>query len=130
MSSKQTIAALIEHEGFVRSLARSLVPDRALAEDLAQDTWVAALRHPPAASGSPRGWLASVMRNQLRDWRRGDSRRSRREALAARPAEVDASEGLWERLERGGSFPRSSSFPGLDSALSEQFECRVDGLVV
>ena len=66
MTTEQIIASLVEQEGFVRSLARSLVGNRALADDLAQDTWVAALNHPPRARASTRGWLAPVMRNQLR----------------------------------------------------------------
>jgi len=37
---------------WVRSLARHLVRDPERAEDLLQDTWVAALRRPPRASGS------------------------------------------------------------------------------
>ena len=97
MSTQQTFQALVEHEAFVRSLARSLVRDPGLADDLAQDTWVAALRRPPAAAGSPRSWLTLVMRNQLSNKRRGEARRSKREAEVARE-EIDEQQG--ERLER------------------------------
>jgi RNA polymerase sigma-70 factor (ECF subfamily) len=47
---------------WVRRLARSLVHDEAAAEDLVQDTWVAALRRPPADRRALRGWLARVVR--------------------------------------------------------------------
>jgi DNA-directed RNA polymerase specialized sigma24 family protein len=39
--------ALLAHAGWVRGLALQLVRDAAEAEDLAQDTLVAALEHPP-----------------------------------------------------------------------------------
>ena len=98
MSTKQTIEALIEHEGFVRSLAKSLVSDHALADDLAQDTWVAALRRPPTGRGAVRGWLARVMRNQLRNRLRGDARRYDRETVVARDEIDDRTRTLQDRL--------------------------------
>ncbi len=99
MTSNQTITALLEHETFVRSLARSLVGDHALADDLAQDTWVTALRHPPSTESSPRGWFAEVMRNRLRNLRRGEARRAHREAAVARSEVDDRSAALCERLD-------------------------------
>lgn len=87
---------LLEHRPWVRALARSLVRDPALADDLEQDTWVRALTRTPEAPRSPRAWLATVMRNRLRDVRRGDERRGAREERAARadappsPAELAA----------------------------------------
>lgn len=98
MTTEQTAEALVEHEGFVRALARSLVSDRWLADDLAQDTWVAALRHPPASDDSPRGWLARVLRNQLHNLRRGNARREARESAVAGIALEDRSETLHGRL--------------------------------
>ena len=43
-----SLEALLCHGRFVRSLARSLIKDEQLAEDVAQDTWVAYLKKPPA----------------------------------------------------------------------------------
>jgi RNA polymerase sigma factor (sigma-70 family) len=53
---------LAAHSQWVRRLARSLVHDESAAEDLVQDTWVAALRRPPADRRALRGWLARVVR--------------------------------------------------------------------
>jgi RNA polymerase sigma-70 factor (ECF subfamily) len=72
---------LLAHAGWLRALARSLVADPATADDLVQDTWVAALRHPPDRSRPLRPWLARVVQNLARNRRRGDVRRSEREAV-------------------------------------------------
>ncbi len=90
MSTTPSISALLEHEDFVRRLALSLAADPAFADDLAQDTWLAALRRPPETLASVRSWLARVMHNQAKNQVRADHRRRRREAAAARP-ETDAS---------------------------------------
>ena len=58
-------AALAAHEAFVRKLARRLVRDEHQADDLVQETWLAALRQPDAVRGSLRAW-ARVMGNLAR----------------------------------------------------------------
>jgi RNA polymerase sigma factor (sigma-70 family) len=73
---------LDEHAAFVRGVARALVVDESRADDVAQDTWLAALRHPPARAGV-RGWLAKVARNFSFRMRRDDTRRAAREERAA-----------------------------------------------
>ena len=92
--------SLLVHDAFVRRLARRLIRDEARAEDLVQDTWVAALEGVPrrgASAGSGRAWLATVARRLWTKRRRGDLRRARRESAAARP---EASELLDEVLAR------------------------------
>lgn len=79
------IEDLLEHRRWVTALARSLVADDALALDLVQDAYARALVRPPARGGGLRGWLATVVRNRLRDRARVESRRTRREAAVARP---------------------------------------------
>jgi RNA polymerase sigma factor (sigma-70 family) len=70
--------------GWLVDLARQLVRDPHLAEDLAQDTWLAELRGKRPA-GAPFGaWAAAVLRNGARGLRRGESRRRGREQDAAR----------------------------------------------
>jgi RNA polymerase sigma-70 factor (ECF subfamily) len=92
-------AALLEHQEFVRSLARSLLRDEHAAHDVAQDTLLASLTHPPRAVESMRAWLAQVTRNRVRSVAREEMRRARREQAAAR-SDVDESESkLHERLE-------------------------------
>src|SRR5439155_7912608 len=77
-------SVLGELEG-LRALARSLVYGDADADDLLQDTAVAALQHPPADTGQRpvRSWLAAVLRNRWRMDRRSAARRRAREQAAA-----------------------------------------------
>jgi RNA polymerase sigma-70 factor (ECF subfamily) len=90
---------LSAHAAWVRALARSLVCDDASADDLAQDTWLAALRHPAREGTSMRAWLGSVVRRIA--WKR---QRDARTAQTRTSAELhtQGAEGpeLLERLER------------------------------
>jgi RNA polymerase sigma factor (sigma-70 family) len=79
---------LLEHATWLRHLAAGLVGDRNLADDLVQDTWVAALRHPPDGGRPFRPWLARVVRNAARFRWRGDANRAAREAITADHAET------------------------------------------
>jgi len=74
---------LLVHDGFVRALARSLLRDQHAAEDVAQETWVAALERGATAVTWP-AWLAGVVRKRAGKHARGEARRARRERLAAR----------------------------------------------
>jgi RNA polymerase sigma-70 factor (ECF subfamily) len=85
------------HADYVRRLARSLVFDDALADDVAQDVWVAALEHGPRESGSLRAWLATLARNLAWKSRRGERRRAAREESAARPEAVPSAAEILER---------------------------------
>jgi RNA polymerase sigma factor (sigma-70 family) len=90
--------ALIEHQDFVRALSQSLVRDEHTADDVAQETWVAYLKRPPASRKSLRGWFATVARNHVRNSARESTRRTAREQVASR-SEVDDSEvELRERI--------------------------------
>lgn len=80
---------LRELEG-LRALARSLVRGDAEADDLVQDTAVAAITHPPDEDRPVRPWLATVLRNRWRMNRRADARRRTREEAAAELADPDA----------------------------------------
>src|SRR5580765_5992909 len=77
--------ALLAQAGWIRSLARSLVEDSSRADDLVQQTFVAALEHPPGPATPLRRWLGAVVRNFARQDRRGERRRNERELAAARP---------------------------------------------
>ena len=79
---------LLGQADFVRALARSLLADAAAADDLAQDTLTAALEGPPLGAGRARAWLGSVLRNLLRERRRGEANRSARERASARVERV------------------------------------------
>lgn len=100
-SGSPTIAleSLLEHTGWVRSLASQLVRDPDLADDLAQETMLAALEARGAPVRSPRAWLGRVLRNLLWERLRGEQRRNRREALAARDEAEPSSAELVERVD-------------------------------
>jgi RNA polymerase sigma factor (sigma-70 family) len=91
---------LLAHAGWIRSLARSLVKDASVADDLVQETWLAALRQPPLADRPLRPWLAQVLRNFARMRLRGESNRAEREESSARDARALPSPAeLVERVE-------------------------------
>ncbi|MFQ5653621.1 MAG: RNA polymerase sigma factor [Planctomycetota bacterium] len=91
---------LLEHAGWLRALARSLVRDPSSAEDLMQQTWTAAIEAPPRQEGAARAWLGSVVRNLAARRHREMVRRHRRERLVARHEGVESSTGsLLERAE-------------------------------
>jgi len=71
------------HVAFVRRLARSLVADRADADDLEQEAWLAWRRSPPRDEGAARGWLARVVSNLARMGMRSRTRREARERTVA-----------------------------------------------
>ena len=78
-----TIETLLQHDSWLRTLAAHLAQDTSEAEDLVQETWLAALRKPPKArSNDLRGWLSRVARNVKLQRSRESGRRARREASA------------------------------------------------
>ena len=94
-------SSLLAHSGWVRALARSLVADRHLAEDIAQESWLAASAHPPKSEGNLRAWLGRVVTNAARQRQRADRRRDRRErrAASARPTTAPAAADVVEQAE-------------------------------
>ena len=84
-SNQDLEQTLDRHGSFVRRLAGSLVFDENRAEDLAQQTWLAAATHSPRDAATARGWLARVVRNFSFRMGRDDARRRSREERAARP---------------------------------------------
>lgn len=84
-----SLADLPRSRRALRALALQLVADPHAADDIVQDAWLAQVAE-GAAVRSPRGWLASVVRNLASRWRRDTARRRRRElAAAAREGEPD-----------------------------------------
>ena len=107
---------LTAQTAWVRALARSLVRDVHLADELAQEALVAALESSQEAAGgksrgdeSPgawdegrlRGWLRAVLRNRASSHRRKSSTREARERSVARPEAC-----LDERLEERATEAR------------------------
>jgi len=85
------VARVVAERAWLHRLAGRI--DYARAEDLAQETLLAALVA-PAPCGRVRAWLAAILRNLARETRRREGRRTRREERAARaeayPAEDPA----------------------------------------
>ncbi len=77
------LETLLAHREWVRGLARALTRDENEADDVEQQTWLAAVLSPPRTDASPRGWLGAVARNAARKRGRSAERRRRREACAA-----------------------------------------------
>jgi RNA polymerase sigma factor (sigma-70 family) len=103
---------LLAHAAWLRRLAASLVQP-ADADDLVQQTWLAALRRPPRAEGSVRPWLATVLRNFARMGAR---------SRPTPPAESEAAptpDVLFDRLETQRLLAR------LVSELDEPFRSTV-----
>ncbi len=90
-------SALREHAEFVRRVARAVVRDEGLAEDVTQETLLAAWTNPPQDPNALRGWLRRVARNFALRILRREQRFAEREAVAARP---DVVESTAETVER------------------------------
>ena len=90
--------SLLENTGWLRSLARGLVDDRADVDDVVQDARVAALvQRPPLRE--THSWLASVVRNLARKRRRAEIHRTDRERSVARPEHQPSHVESLERFE-------------------------------
>ncbi len=89
---------LLANRRWVRTLAHRMATDPHTADDLAQETWLAALQKPPPDRRNPRGWLQRVLRRRAVDNTRSTLSRRRREARVARPDEAPADDVV-ERAE-------------------------------
>jgi len=92
-----TPAELLDHVQWVRRLAASLLASGADPDDVAQETWLRALRRPPADQGRLRPWLAAVARNVARQLRRGHERRVEHEQRAPAPSPAASAAELIDR---------------------------------
>lgn len=89
----------------LRALARSLVHGDADADDLIQETAIAAMTSPPDASRPVKPWLATVLRNRWRMDRRTRARRiAREEAVVA-----DEQESAPDAIDRARALERLST---------------------
>jgi RNA polymerase sigma-70 factor (ECF subfamily) len=98
MAPTPPLDALLENATWLRNLARQMLADRGLAEDVVQETWMAALQRPPS-EGSWRPWLASVLRNFARQRVRSEAARTRREHTVARREVLPSADETVARAE-------------------------------
>lgn len=88
-TARPDVELLLRHQDWVRALARRLVADPATADDVAQETLLAAATSAPAGLREPRGWLRKVAQNAARKFARSTKRRTRRELEAAQRSAGD-----------------------------------------
>lgn len=102
-TSSAHIESLLAEKEWIGALARQLVRCPQQADDLAQDTLLAAMEAQPSRIGSLRPWLATVLRNKARDGVRRTLRRSDHEAnVAAEERQAPRSpEDLLGEMEMG-----------------------------
>src|SRR5262245_41625556 len=92
-------ADLLRHAAWLPALARTLVGE-ADADDVVQETWVAAVARRPTAVHSLRAWLGAVARNVVRQRARSDARRREREAAAAQSLDAPSTDEVVARAAR------------------------------
>jgi RNA polymerase sigma factor (sigma-70 family) len=93
------IEDLLAHAEWLARLVRGLVADPQGADDIVQETWLAALRRPPRRMASVRAWLATVARNAIRARGRSEAGRRRREERVSRTDLLPDTASLVERAE-------------------------------
>lgn len=100
---------VLAHDAFVRGLARQLLRDSHGAEDLAQQTWVAALRRPPQGNepATLRAWLAAVVRRLAGRRVRTERRTAAREQGAARSGQVPSTAEIVARENQRAEVVRA-----------------------
>jgi RNA polymerase sigma-70 factor (ECF subfamily) len=95
-TARVPVETLLAHREWVRAVARAVVRDPNAADDVEQETWLAALRSPPREASSLRGWFGAVTRSRARRIGRTDARRDARESASARreatPSAADLAE--------------------------------------
>lgn len=109
--------ALLEELDWLHGLARRLVRDPNSAEDLVQETWLAALARFGRESLPPRDWLLSRLRSQAWNRRRADRRRSQRERSRGAPLSESSASELVLRSEAQGLLLQAVL--GLEPALRD-----------
>jgi RNA polymerase sigma-70 factor (ECF subfamily) len=98
--SHLTAEQLLQHAGWMKALALKLVADGSRADDAVQQTLLRAMERPRRPPRSLLPWLATVLRNFIRQSHREEHRRRRREAQAARPESISSTpEKVLERVE-------------------------------
>jgi RNA polymerase sigma-70 factor, ECF subfamily len=90
---------LDRHGATLALFARQWVSSRADAEDIVQDAFVRFWRSRHRAT-DPTAYLYACVKHCVLDWRRGRTRRSRREQVAARPEAQSSFAGPLEQAER------------------------------
>jgi len=89
---------LLQDAAWLKGLARTLARDRDDADDLVQESWIAAWQRQPDASRPMRAWLTKVVRDVAGMKRRSEQRRVAREAITPVARAAAAPDELLERM--------------------------------
>jgi RNA polymerase sigma factor (sigma-70 family) len=95
--SNSMLEDLLAEADWLRGLALHLAGSEDAADELVQETWLAALKRPPIDATQPRLWLAAVLRNLHRLSLRRDGRRRAREIRCAKPEAAPTQESASDR---------------------------------
>ncbi|MCP3916195.1 MAG: sigma-70 family RNA polymerase sigma factor [bacterium] len=100
MNENATLSAdtLLAHVGWMRTLAGRLI-DEGRADDVVQESLLAAMQKPPRRATNVTAWLGSVVTSTARQLGRSDTRRARRELAASRTESLPSTEELVEQAE-------------------------------
>ena len=98
---------LLEHDDVVQRLAARLTRDEAEAADVAQQTWLVALRRPPGHAVNLRGWLARIVQKH-----RAGRAAPGTEAAGSRGVLAGARSGRGHRPPRRPPASRPGAGPG------------------
>ena len=90
---------ILEHSAWARRVARAMVRDEHLAEDLAQDALEAGLRRRVEPRGGLRAWLRGALHNLRLQAARTEGRRRERELRAETSQPAPAPDELLEKVE-------------------------------
>ncbi|MCE9594336.1 MAG: sigma-70 family RNA polymerase sigma factor [Planctomycetes bacterium] len=96
---RSPLDAILAEEGFIRALAKKLARDDEVANDVFQDTLLAAMKRPARPDVPVRSWIVRVIHNRVAQSHRRRVRREQHEALHE-PEHADLSPA--ETAERDG----------------------------
>ena len=96
------LKTLLENGTWVRSLARRLLYDEGLTNDVVQEVWIAALRSSPRSPELFRAWLRGIVRKIAFETNRRETRRRRRETAVTKSSSVPSAATIAEQLEIHG----------------------------
>ncbi len=83
---------LMRNDAWLRPFVQSMIGKGQLVDDVLQETWLTALRRPPAEPGALRSWLAQVARRLALRQLRSDRRRRSHEEGAAQTEALPSTE--------------------------------------